>query len=56
MIAVVEPLEVVVRARLGHVGRSQVMIAVMEPLEVTLRALFGHGGRNQTLKKKGLSH
>ena len=37
MIAVIEPLEVVVRARLGYAGRSQMLIAVMEPLEVVVR-------------------
>ena len=37
MIAVIEPLEMVVRARFGHIGRSQVMIAVIEPLEMVVR-------------------
>ena len=49
MIAVIEPLEVVVRAQFGRTGRSQVMIAVMEPLEVVVGARFGQAG-NKSLK------
>ena len=37
MIAVMEPLEVSLRAQLRHMGRSQVMIAMIEPLEVVVR-------------------
>jgi len=37
MIAVMEPLEVTLRAQLRHMGRSQMLIAVIEPLEVVAR-------------------
>ena len=47
MIAVMEPLEVTLRAQLRHMGRSQVMVAVIEPLEVVVRPQFGHTGRSQ---------
>ena len=37
MVAVMEPLEVSLRAQLRHMGRSQMLIAVIEPLEVVAR-------------------
>ena len=53
MIAVIEPLEMVVRARFGHSlviqEEARFMIAVMEPLEVSLRAQLRHMGRSQML-------
>ena len=41
LIAVMEPLEVCLGARLGRSVGSQMLIAVMEPLEVCLGARLG---------------
>ena len=38
----IEPLEVPLRARLGHMLSFWRLIAVIEPLEVSLRARLGH--------------
>ena len=42
MTAVIEPLEVALRAQLGQAVGNQFMIAVIEPLEEALRAQLGH--------------
>ena len=45
LIAVIEPLEVSLRAQLGRAGSLWWLIAVIEPLEVCLRARLGRTGR-----------
>jgi len=49
LVAVIEPLEVVVRPQFGRAGRIQMLIAVIEPLEVVVGARFGQAG-NKSLK------
>ena len=41
LIAVIEPLESVLRAQFGQIKNPQILIAVIEPLEGALRARFG---------------